>query len=46
METGKAYFKHKMNSQCIADANKIPFEIGDYTHKGDCAVTCLKCETE
>ena len=30
----------------IADANDIPFEIVDCTHKGDCPGTCPKCESE
>lgn len=30
----------------IADANEIPFEIEECTHKGDCPGTCPKCEAE
>ena len=30
----------------IADANEIPFEISQCTHKGDCPGTCPKCEAE
>ena len=30
----------------IAEANDIPFEIEECTHKGDCAGTCPKCEAD
>lgn len=30
----------------IADANEIPFETDECTHKGDCPGTCPKCEDE
>lgn len=30
----------------IADANEIPFETDECTHKGDCLGTCPKCEDE
>ncbi|MGN0048433.1 MAG: serpin family protein [Bacteroides sp.] len=30
----------------IADANEIPFEIKECTHKGECSGTCPKCEAE
>ena len=30
----------------IADANEIPFETDECTHKGDCLGTCPKCEQE
>lgn len=30
----------------IAEANDIPFEIEECTHKGDCPGTCPKCEAD
>lgn len=30
----------------VADANEIPFEVTECSHKGDCAGTCPKCEQE
>lgn len=30
----------------IADANNIPFDMDECTHKGDCPGTCPKCEAE
>ena len=30
----------------IADANIIPFDLEECTHKGDCLGTCPKCESE
>ncbi len=30
----------------IADANDIPYEIDECSHKGDCAGTCPKCEQD
>ena len=30
----------------IADANNIPFDLEECTHKGDCPGTCPKCESE
>ena len=30
----------------IANANEIPFEVNECTHKGDCLGTCPKCDDE
>lgn len=30
----------------IADANNIPFDVEECSHKGDCPGTCPKCEAE
>ena len=30
----------------IADANNIPFEMEECTHRGDCPGTCPRCESE
>lgn len=30
----------------IADANNIPFEIEECSHKGDCPGSCPKCDSE
>ena len=47
MEIGKRICeKLKELRKRIADANDIPFEIVDCTHKGDCPGTCPKCESE
>ncbi|GAE18145.1 TonB family protein [Bacteroides pyogenes DSM 20611 = JCM 6294] len=47
METGKRICQALKNlRKRIADANEIPFEIEECTHKGDCPGTCPKCESE
>ena len=47
METGKRICQAlKELRKRIADANEIPFEIEECTHKGDCPGTCPKCEAE
>ena len=47
METGKRICQALKNlRKRIADANEIPFEIEECTHKGDCPGTCSKCESE
>ena len=47
METGKRICQALKNlRKRIADANEIPFEIEECTHKGDCTGTCPKCESE
>lgn len=47
METGKRICQAlKELRKRIADANEIPFEIEECTHKGDCLGTCPKCEAE
>ena len=47
MENGKRICRTlKELRKRIADANKIPFEIEECTHKGDCPGTCPKCESE
>ena len=47
METGKRICQAlKELRKRIADANEIPFEIEECTHKGDCPGTCPKCEDE
>lgn len=47
METGKRICQVLKNlRKRIADANEIPFEIEECTHKGDCPGTCPKCESE
>lgn len=47
MEIGKRICKTlKELRKRIADANEIPFETDECTHKGDCLGTCPKCEDE
>ena len=47
METGKRICQVLKNlRKRIADANEIPFEIEECTHKGDCPGTCPKCESD
>ena len=47
METGKRICQALKNiRKRIADANEIPFEIEECTHKGDCPGTCPKCESD
>ncbi len=47
MEIGKRICKTlKELRKRIADANEIPFETDECTHKGDCLGTCSKCEQE
>lgn len=47
MEIGKRICKTlKELRKRIADANEIPFEMNECTHKGDCLGTCPKCEQE
>lgn len=47
MEIGKRICKTlKELRKRIADANEIPFETDECTHKGECLGTCPKCEQE
>lgn len=47
MEIGKRICKTlKELRKRIADANEIPFETDECTHKGECLGTCPKCEDE
>lgn len=47
MERGKRICEAlKALRKRIADANDIPFEIEECTHKGDCPGTCPKCDSE
>jgi len=47
MEKGKRICEAlKALRKRIADANDIPFEVEECTHKGDCPGTCPKCESE
>ena len=47
MEKGKKICEAlKALRKRIADANDIPFEMEECSHKGDCPGTCPKCESE
>ena len=47
METGKRICRAlKELRKRIAEANEIPFEIEECTHKSDCPGTCPQCESE
>ena len=47
MEKGKRICEAlKALRKRIADANDIPFEMEECSHKGDCPGTCPKCESE
>ncbi len=47
MEKGKRICEAlKALRKRIADANDIPYEVEECTHKGDCPGTCPKCEAE
>lgn len=47
METGKRICQAlKELRKRIADANEIPFQMDDCSHRGDCLGTCPKCEAE
>ena len=47
METGKRICRAlKELRKRMAEANEIPFEIEECTHKGNCSGTCPQCESE
>ena len=47
MEKGKRICRTlKELRKRIADANEIPYEIEECSHKGECPGTCPKCESD